>query len=147
MSNLHVSLDEYYTEMLRLVGTRSTCPRRQVGAIITDEKGVVLAMGYNGVPRGMIHCTETPCIGRWDSPGSSDRCLAVHAEQNALLQCADLNRAYTIYVSCTPCFNCSKIIANTGIRRVVVLEHYADERGLEVFNTKRITLLILPPRG
>ena len=138
----HASIDEYFLNMLRLVGTRSTCPRREVGAIITDTKGVVLAMGYNGVPRGMPHCIDLPCAGINDRPGDSSRCLAVHAEQNAMLQCADLNRAFNLYVSCTPCFVCAKMIANTAIRRIVTLEDYPDERSKEVFRARSIELFI-----
>ncbi len=142
MSNSHVSLDEYFLSMLKLVGTRSTCPRRQVGAIITDVKGVVLAMGYNGVPRGMPHCIDIPCEGTGDAPGDSSKCLAVHAEQNALLQCADLNRAYTLYVSATPCFVCGKMIANTGIRKIVALERYSDRRADDVFQRRGIQVFV-----
>lgn len=134
-------LDEYFLKMLELVASRSTCPRRSVGAIITDLKGVVLAMGYNGVPRGIPHCLETPCRGAQDSPGDSSRCYAVHAEQNALLQCSDLGRAYTIYVSCSPCFTCSKLIAQTGIRRVVAKELYVDKEGFNIFLQRKISLI------
>ena len=142
MSGSHVSLDTYFIEMLRLVAARSTCVRRQVGCIITDEKGVVLAMGYNGVPRGLAHCVDTPCAGSYDAPGDTSNCEAVHAEQNAMLQCADLNRAHTMYVSCTPCFTCAKMIANTGIKRVVVIEDYADTRGKSILARRGIKLVI-----
>lgn len=127
-------LDSYFVKMLELVATRSTCPRRTVGAVITDKKGVVLATGYNGVPRGIPHCNEgSPCEGHKDPPGDTRRCMAVHAEQNALLQCADLERAHTIYVSAFPCYTCAKMIANTGIRRVVYLEDYTDSQGIVLF--------------
>ena len=124
--------DEYFLKMLRLVASRSTCGRRAVGAIIVDEHGHILATGYNGVPMGMIHCIDSPCPGRGDQPGDSSRCLAVHAEQNALMQCSRLDLADTIYVSNTPCFTCAKMIANTNIRRVVSAEPYADKEGRAV---------------
>lgn len=142
MSSSHVSLDEYFLAMLKLTASRSTCPRRQVGAIITDVKGVVLAMGYNGVPRGFPHCIDNPCEGARDEPGNSSRCLAVHAEQNALLQCSDLNRAYTMYVNCTPCFTCAKMISNTGIRRIVCLENYPDKMGRDTLDRRGIQVFV-----
>lgn len=120
--------DEYFLSMLALVSGRSTCARRSVGAIITDINGHVLATGYNGPPRGMAHCTdEQPCPGRNDPPGDTRRCLAVHAEQNVLLQTHRIDLAHTMYVSSTPCFVCAKLICNTPIKNVVSLQAYAED--------------------
>lgn len=124
--------DAYFLRMLELVASRGTCARRKVAAIIVDARDHILATGYNGVPRGFPHCIESPCPGRDDPPGDSRRCEAVHAEQNALLQCRDLERAATIYASCSPCFTCAKLIANTNITRVVCLEPYTDSAGWDV---------------
>ena len=135
------SLDNYYLDMLKLVASRSTCVRRQVGSIITDVKGVVLAMGYNGVPRKYPHCLDNPCLGANDPKGDSSRCFAVHAEQNAILQCADLERAYNIYTTASPCFTCSKLIANTAIMRVIFIDAYPDELGLDVLKRRGIQLI------
>jgi dCMP deaminase len=136
------NLDEYFLRMVELVGTRSTCRRRQVGAIITDLKGVVLAMGYNGVPRGIQHCIDVPCPGANDQSGNTSRCRAVHAEQNALLQCENLNRAYCIYVDCTPCFVCAKLIAQTPIRRIVARTRYNDEEGIQILVAKKMEVWV-----
>lgn len=137
-------IDLYFASMLNLVAGRSTCVRRAVGAIITDGAGHVLATGYNGVPSGVEHCTDVPCGGQNDKSGDFSRCWAVHAEQNALLQCDRLDLARTIYVSCTPCFACAKLIANTSIRRVVVTELYqAAQRSLELFALKGIEHAVL----
>jgi len=127
-----LSIKDYYLEILGLVAARSTCVRRAVGAIITDEHNQVLSTGYNGVPRHFDHCISNPCAGASDSHGDNSNCLAVHAEQNALLQCTDLDRARIMYVSCLPCFACSKMIANTNIRTVICKGDYADKRGLEI---------------
>jgi dCMP deaminase len=124
------SITEYYTSMLKLVASRATCPRRQVGAIITDRENHVLSTGYNGVPSTFKHCTSVPCPGVNDTSGDSSNCLAIHAEANALLQCSDINRAHTIYCTCIPCFTCAKLICNTKIEAVVCLEDYTDHRGL-----------------
>lgn len=128
--------NEYYLAMLRLVAARSTCVRRAVGAIITDKEGHVLSTGYNGVPRDFDHCVDIPCRGAADRAGDTSNCMAVHAEQNALLQCSDLDRAHTIYCSCVPCFVCSKLIANTNIEVVICETDYADKRGIEVLNER-----------
>jgi dCMP deaminase len=127
---------EYYLAMLKLVAARSTCIRREVGAIITDKESHVLSTGYNGVPRFFDHCIDLPCAGANEKSGDTSNCMAVHAEQNALLQCTSLDRAYTIYCSCVPCFVCAKMIANTGIEVVICETTYADTRGLQVLIEK-----------
>ena len=124
--------DSYFLDMLKLVGTRSTCIRRQVGAIIVSVDNHVLATGYNGVPRGLVHCIDQPCLGANDESGNSDRCLAVHAEINALLQCQDLTQAFAMFTSVMPCFACAKAIANTSIKKLVCVEGYADTRGQQL---------------
>jgi dCMP deaminase len=127
------NLDEYMFNILDQVASRSTCTRRSVGAIVTDEKGHIIATGYNGVPSGLPHCTDEPCAGAIDISGNNERCLAIHAEQNALLQSGDRVRFATrLYCSCTPCFNCSKLVLGTPIKTVLVQKEYADTRGLEL---------------
>lgn len=133
------SKESYFIKMLMDVSSRSTCIRRSVGAIITDERGRILSTGYNGPPAGFNHCTDVPCAGSNDQKGDTSRCLAVHAEQNALLQCWRLDLAHTIYVSCCPCFVCAKMILNTSIRRVIVPQDYADAEGARIL-TQMIVL-------
>jgi dCMP deaminase len=137
------NLDEYYLSMLRIVASRSTCVRRRVGAIIIDAQGHVLSMGYNGVPAGVTHCIDQPCPGASDKSGDNSRCWAVHAEQNAILQCLEISRASTIYVTCTPCFSCAKVIANTPIKRIVSLTEYTDTNGLQLLLEKGIRIDVL----
>lgn len=134
------SHDDYFLKILELVAARSTCARRAAGAIIVSEHNHILATGYNGVPQHFPHCIESPCEGVEDEPGNSSRCLAVHAEQNAIIQCDRLDLGRTIYVSCTPCFTCAKMIGNTLIRRVVGQETYADRTGLAVLLKAGITV-------
>lgn len=135
-----VSLDDYFLKMLDLVASRSTCARRAVAAIITDGDGHILSTGYNGVPAGLPHCVDVPCPGA-DRPSGVDLdlCEAIHAEQNALLQCHRLDLARVLYCSVVPCYPCAKLIANTSIAKVVVKESYAaahSDRTLKLFRWK-----------
>lgn len=136
MNSMRPSKKEYYLQMLKLVASRSTCVRRAVGAIITDKDGHVLSTGYNGVPRNFEHCTDVPCSGASDTAGDTTKCLAVHAEQNAILQCSNLNDAHTLYCSNLPCFVCAKLLCNTNIEVVICEEDYADKRGIDLLLEK-----------
>lgn len=115
---------EYFLQMLEAVSARSTCRRRKVGAILVDRDNKILATGYNGVPRNMAHCIDHPCEGANMPPGA--RCMAIHAEQNALLQCSDMRAIHTLYVSTTPCFECARLLANTPLQRVIALTKYVE---------------------
>jgi dCMP deaminase len=103
------------------VGARlfSTCAKRQYMAIVLDDFGRVSGMGYNGSAPGQPHCKDGACpryqVG--SVPGSDyDNCIAIHAEQNALMFSG--LRA-TIYVNGTPCSTCAKLMAGSGIKRLV----------------------------
>lgn len=122
------TIHEYYTAMLPLVASRGTCPRRKVGAILTDDRGRLVSAGYNGPPAGMAHCTLVPCPGAQGQSGDNTRCEAIHAEANAILFASYSRIApTTLYCSCTPCFNCAKLIATSGIRVVIALEPYLGD--------------------
>lgn len=137
------TLDEYFTQMLDLVATRSTCRRRHVACIITDDKGHIISTGYNGVPSGFPHCIDSPCAGAGDQAGDNSKCLAIHAEQNALLQAGSkLKEATRLYCSCSPCFNCAKLIAGTNIKRIVVKEIYADTAGIDLLRLAGVEVIV-----
>jgi dCMP deaminase len=140
--NSRLSKTEYFLKMLDLVAARSTCIRRVVGAIITDSDGHILSTGYNGVPKNFDHCIDVPCAGGADKAGDTSRCLAVHAEQNALLQCNDLTRATILYSSCVPCKTCALMICNTEIKTIFAKERYADEKGLAILIEAGITVIV-----
>lgn len=127
--------DTYFLRMATLVATRSTCLRRQVGCVLANDKGHVLATGYNGVPAGQAHCNyhdpfyETgyphACVGAHAPSGTQlDSCDAIHAEQNALLQCRDVYQIDTVYCTTAPCATCTKLLLNTTARRVVFVDTY-----------------------
>jgi dCMP deaminase len=137
------SRDEWAMGLAQLTAKRSTCLRRKVGAVLLNERGHVLATGYNGVAAGMPHCNEATdtcedgthretikvyghsCSGAHALSGQSlDSCQAIHAEQNALLQCRDVYAIHTAYVTASPCITCCKLLLNTGCQRIVFLDAY-----------------------
>jgi dCMP deaminase len=125
---MRASADQYFMEIAKLVATRGTCVRRKVGAVLVNSRRHILATGYNGVPRGMVHCLDRPCLGAFEQSGQNlDNCLASHGEANALLQCKDVNEIDTLYVTVSPCVQCTKLLMNTSCRRIVFAELYPHE--------------------
>jgi dCMP deaminase len=126
------SWDEYFAQIANQVATRSTCLRRQVGAVIVREKRI-LATGYNGAPRGLAHCEEVGCLREQLGIPSGQRqeiCRGLHAEQNAIIQAALHGVSIaggTIYVTHQPCITCAKMLINAGIERIVCTSSYPDE--------------------
>src|SRR5688572_19492034 len=105
----------------------STCAKRQYACYIVDEHGYQIGFGYNGVPRGMEHCVDNGCPRlAEDSPNGSNysNCRSIHAESNALLHSDYLARrnGCTLYVNGPPCWWCSKLIANSGVSRLVYIK-------------------------
>lgn len=130
---LRESKEQYFLKISRLVSTRSTCPRRMVGCVITNEYGHIKATGYNGVPRGFEHCIDKPCGGQnQKSSKGLETCMATHAEQNALLQCNDVMEIDSIYCTTSPCITCAKLIANTSCKSVIYSEEYSDTAGIDL---------------
>jgi len=123
--------------MAWLVATRATCPRRAVGCVLVDEHNHVMATGYNGVPRGFPHCIDTPCPGASHLTGQGlDACLATHAEQNALLQCSNVEAIHTVYCTTSPCIHCIKLLLNTGAQALYVSSTYSDPRPLAMWKPR-----------
>lgn len=111
----------------------STCSRRQYFAIILDDNGHVLGTGYNGGPAGYAHCNDGGCprVALNPEHGSSyDNCIAIHAEANALLHSDYSARQHgcTVVVNGPPCWDCAKLIANSGAHTIVCMTDpaYAD---------------------
>ncbi len=134
--------DEYWMNIVNDVAMRSTCSRRQIGALVV-KNDVIVSTGYNGAPKGFPHCLDVGCRRDKLNITSGERheeCVGVHAEQNALLQAGrDANRA-TLYVNAFPCKICAKLIINAGITRVVISGEYSDTEGLEYLKQAGITL-------
>ncbi len=117
-----VSWDEYFLELARATSTRATCSRRRHGAVIAKDRRIV-ATGYNGGPSGYPHCDDGACPrARSNAPQGADyeRCIAIHAEANALLFSSPEERdGATLYCTGAPCFGCAKLLANSGVAEVV----------------------------
>jgi len=142
-------LDSYFMKMAELVSTRSTCLRRQVGAVIVQDKHIV-ATGYNGAPRGIMHCDERgECLRQKLGVPSGERhelCMALHAEQNAIIQAATSGQTIegaTIYITHQPCIICAKMIINAGIRRIVVKEGYPDQLSVDMLAEAGLKIVLL----
>lgn len=127
------STDEYFSSMAMLVAARGTCGRRKVGCVLVDRYNHVLSTGYNGTHSGAAHCIDIPCPGRNQPSGQGlNLCEAIHAEQNALLQCADVHRIYTVYCTASPCIQCMRLLANTSVDRIVFIEEYPHYESREI---------------
>lgn len=119
----------YFMHIAQAVSSRATCDRKQVGALIVTEE-TILSTGYNGSIRGLPHCDD---VGHDMVNGHCRR--TIHAEANAILQAArngvKINGA-DIYTTASPCWECFKLIANSGIRRIFYAEFYREEKSFEV---------------
>jgi len=137
------SWDEYFLEMAGLVSRRSTCLRRQVGAVLVKDKQI-LATGYNGAPKGLPHCLDIGCLREKLKIPSGERhelCRALHAEQNALIQ-ASLHgisvKDSTLYATNQPCVICAKMIINAGIKEIVIADGYPDKMAMDFLKAAKI---------
>ncbi|HHI03882.1 MAG TPA: cytidine deaminase [candidate division Zixibacteria bacterium] len=126
------SWNEYFMRIAMLAATRSTCLRRQVGAVIVKDKRV-LATGYNGAPAGLAHCLDIGCLRDELGIPSGERhelCRAIHAEQNAIIQAATSGTSIdgaTLYCTASPCVLCAKVLINSGIKEIYAGEGYPDD--------------------
>lgn len=131
-----------FIEVARAISVHGTCPRLRTAAVLATPEGHIVATGYNGAPAGLPHCTEASCIME------GGHCVrAVHAEMNAILQCAlhgVSSRGCTMYCLHRPCVRCALAIVQSGINSIVWERPY-DSDGLEddvlsVFRESRITV-------
>lgn len=140
--------DHYFLNIARETATRSNCTRRQHGAVIVSKRRI-RSTGYNGPPSGHPHCDEGACPrARSDAPSGweYDKCIAIHAEANAILYTSPEEReGASIYITGVPCFTCAKLIANSGISEVVATgepyEGWADVRSFLMNCSVRVRLL------
>lgn len=142
--------DEQGIAYAEVAARRATCLRRAVGCCLTNDRNQVIATGYNGRATGLPHCNEVKfldtiidrgalgvgthkwpnaCAGATAPSGANlDACEAIHAEQNALLQCRNVYEINTCYVTVSPCVTCTKLLLNTSCRRIVFRHPYAHDK-------------------
>jgi dCMP deaminase len=129
--------DTRYLEMARIWGTNSYCKRRQVGSLIVKGR-MIISDGYNGTPEGF----ENVC----EDENFKTKPYVLHAEANAITKVAKSNNSSegaTLYVTCSPCVECAKLIIQSGIRRVVFLEKYVNEDGLKLLERAEVEIVHL----
>lgn len=140
------SWDEYFLNLVELVGSRGTCDRGRSGCVIVKDKRI-LSTGYVGSPIGTKHCDE---IGhemhtvKHEDAKETRHCVRTsHAELNAIANAARFGVALdgaTLYCHMTPCYTCAKMIINAGIKRVVCnLDYHAGGRSKEIFKEAGIS--------
>ena len=160
------SKDEWGLMVASVTAKRSTCLRRSVGAVLVNKRGHVLATGYNGVASGLPHCNHldihpaavetffrqaiTPhaCPGVGSASGTNlDGCHAIHAEQNALLQCKGVYEIETCYVTTSPCVTCTKLLLNTSCQRIVFMEEYPQPQAEALWTSAGREWIYVPSQG
>lgn len=127
--------DTRYLEMARIWAKNSYCKRRQVGSLIVKEK-MIISDGYNGTPEGFENICE--------DDNFKTKPYVLHAEANAITKVAKSNNSSegaTLYVTCSPCVECAKLIIQSGISRVVFLEKYINEDGLKLLERAEIEII------
>ncbi|AFL97722.1 dCMP deaminase family protein [Ornithobacterium rhinotracheale] len=117
--------DIAYLRMAKIWGQLSYCKRKQVGALIVKDR-MIISDGYNGTPSGF----ENTC----EDDDNQTKWYVLHAEANAILKVAASTQSCegaTLYITLSPCKECSKLIYQSGIKRVVYIDQYSDTSGLE----------------
>ncbi len=130
--------DQAYLKMAVEWAKLSHCKRKQVGALIVKDK-MIISDGYNGTPTGFDNCCE-------EDDGST-KWHVLHAEANAILKVASSTQACrgaTLYITLSPCKECSKLIHQSGIRRMVYANAYKDDSGIEFLKRANIEILYMP---
>lgn len=136
-----LQVDVNYLEMARIWSRNSYCQRRKVGALIVKDK-MIISDGYNGTPSGF----ENVC----EDENFETKAYVLHAEANAITKVAKSNNSSdgaTLYVTTSPCMECSKLIIQAGIRRVVFIDYYRVNSGIEILKRAGIEVcqISIPP--
>ena len=113
----------------------STCKRKDVGCVTLSEDGRILSTGYNGVARGLPHCSVKSC----DMP-ENQSCYAIHAEMNALAHVEDVMSIHSVYCTLSPCWECAKMLLNTGMKELYYAETYRDSSPIEFLRKQGIAV-------
>ena len=131
-------LDRRYLRMARIWAENSYCERRKVGALLVNDK-MIISDGYNGTPAGFENICE-------DENGVT-KSYVLHAEANAITKIAQSNnnsKGATLYVTTSPCIECSKLIIQAGIKRVIFQELYRIHDGIDLLKRAGIECVHIP---
>jgi dCMP deaminase len=137
-TNKQLKFDKAYLKMALEWGKLSHCKRKQVGALIVKDR-MIISDGFNGTPTGFDNCCE-------DENGTT-KWEVLHAEANAILKVARSTQSAknaTLYVTLSPCTQCSKLIHQAGIKRVVYANAYKDDAGIKFLEKAGIEIINLP---
>jgi dCMP deaminase len=139
LSNIEkqLKLDERYLRMAMVWAENSYCTRRQVGALLVKDK-MIISDGYNGTPSGF----ENVC----EDENNKTKPYVLHAEANAITKVAKSNNSSfgaTLYVTSSPCLECSKLIIQAGIKRVVFSEQYHMNDGVELLERAKVEVVMV----
>ncbi|PKH49576.1 CMP deaminase [Tenacibaculum sp. Bg11-29] len=138
LSKKQLKYDKAYLKMAQEWGKLSHCKRKQVGAIIVKDR-MIISDGYNGTPSGFEnYCEDDEGYTKW---------YVLHAEANAILKVAASTQSCkgaTLYISLSPCQQCSKLIHQAGIKRIVYAEAYKDSSGVDFLEKAGVELTHLP---
>ncbi|MFT5145344.1 MAG: deoxycytidylate deaminase [Flavobacteriales bacterium] len=133
-----LKFDKAYLKMALEWGKLSHCKRKQVGALIVKDR-MIISDGFNGTPTGFENCCE-------DENGAT-KWEVLHAEANAILKVASSTQSAknaTLYITLSPCTQCSKLIHQAGIKRVVYANAYKDDAGVKFLEKAGIEIINLP---
>lgn len=137
MDKRQLKFDKAYLRMAKEWGKLSYCKRKQVGAIIVKDR-MIISDGYNGTPTGFENnCEDGEGLTKW---------YVLHAEANAILKVAASTQSCvgaTLYITYSPCRECSKLIHQSGIKRIVYLHNYKDDSGLKFLEKAGVEILHL----
>lgn len=117
--------DRVFLKMAFKLADLATCPRRKVGCLLVSENGLIIGHGFNGVEPGAPHCIDVPCPGAGLPSGTGlEKCEAIHAEQNALIDLKHPELVHTVYVTTAPCITCVTQLGRTKATRIVFGTEY-----------------------
>jgi len=137
---------DYFMGITKLVAMRSTCLRRQVGAIVVKNNRI-LATGYNGAPAKVAHCLDIGCLrDQLNIPSGEqhEKCRGLHAEQNVIIQAAIHGisiEGSILFVTHRPCLICTKMIINCGITDIYYASPYPDPMSNEMLAEAGVNLV------
>lgn len=145
------SWDEYFLSLIEPLGRRGTCDRGRSGAVIVSPRNTIIATGYVGSPPGQPHCDEVGHLMRsviYEDGHTQQHCVrTLHAEENAILQCAKDGiklEGATIYCKMVPCWNCAMRIVRVGIKKVVAQKRYhADVQAFDLLNKAGVQMIVV----